>query len=187
MADITKRNFIGEKIPFDLPQELSVNPFTGNMSKADLAAASFGQGKTQVTPLNMAMVMSAIANEGKMMKPYVVGEVVSPDGENTKKVETQVLSEVMSEEIAKELLGDLRAVVQAGSEAALGNVAVAGKSGTAEIKNKASTNSWFIAAAPANDPKFAVAVVLEDDGTYGGTTAAPIAREILQSAFNNIE
>lgn len=187
MADVTKRNYIGEKIPFDLPQEASVNPFAPSMSKADLAAASFGQGKTQVTPLNMTLVMLAIANEGKMMKPYVVGEVVSPDGETKKNVEPQVLSEVMLEDIANELLGDLRAVVQAGSEAALSNVAVAGKSGTAEIKNKASTNSWFIATAPANDPKFAVAVVLEDDGSYGGTTAAPIAREILQSALNNID
>lgn len=187
MANITKRNYIGEKIPFDLPQEASVNPFTSGMTKADLAASSFGQGKTLVTPLNMAMAMSAIANEGKMMKPFVVGEIVSPDGENTREVEPQVLSEVTTPEIANEMLGDLRAVIQAGSEAALGNVAVAGKSGTAEIKNKASTNSWFIATAPASDPKFAVAVVLEDDGTYGGTTAAPIAREILQSAFNNIE
>lgn len=187
MKNMANKYFIGQQIPFDLPQENSVNPFSDSMSKADLAAASFGQGKTLVTPLNMAMIMSAIANEGKMMKPYIVEKVISPEDESTKETETVVLSQITTAENANEILKDLKAVIDAGSQASLSNVSVAGKSGTAEIKNKTSTNSWFIATAPASNPKFAVAVVLEDDGTAGGTTAAPIAREILNSAINNIK
>ena len=75
-------------------------------------------------------------------------------------------------------------VVRNGSEASLRSVTIAGKSGTAEIKDKKSTNAWFIATAPAKNPTIAVAVVLEDSGTGGDESAGPIARETIRKALN---
>ena len=75
-------------------------------------------------------------------------------------------------------------VVKNGSRVAINGVTVAGKSGTAEIKDKESTNDWSIATAPASDPVIAVAVVLEDSGKGGDAAAGPLAREIIRTALN---
>ena len=162
----------------------SKNGYYDGIDDANIATTAFGQGDTLVTPLNMAMVMSTIANEGKMMPPYIVDQIISPDGDVTK-TEPKVLSEVTSPEIANEILSDMVSVVRDGSKAYIRGIKVAGKSGTAEIKNKDSTNAWFIAAAPADDPTVAVAVVLEDSGTGGDASAVPLAKVIIQNAINN--
>lgn len=184
LQDVSSRYFIGEKIPFDLPTTKSINGYYDGIDDANIATTSFGQGDTLVTPLNMAMVMSAIANNGVMMKPYIVDRVIDPDGEVQFKKNPEILSKVTTPEIANEILTDMVAVVRAGSEAGLSSVTVAGKSGTAEIKDKKSTNAWFIATAPAKNPTIAVAVVFEDSGTGGDESAGPIARETIRKALN---
>ncbi|WP_300409929.1 penicillin-binding protein 2 [Lagierella sp.] len=184
LSNVSKRYLIGEKFSFDLPTYKSKNGFYDGIDKANIATTSFGQGNTLVTPLNMAMVMSAIANEGVMMQPYIVDKITNPQGEVEFKKNPEILSKVTSPEIANEILRDMVAVVENGSEAGLRAVTVAGKSGTAEIKDKKSTNAWFIATAPAKDPSIAVAVVLEDSGTGGDESAGPIARETIRKALN---
>lgn len=183
--DLADRYLLGQAIPFDLPTSKSTSPFTDkNLGNPGLAAVSFGQGDTLLSPLHMALITSTIANEGVMMKPYLVQSVKSPEGEIVKQTEPEVLQEVTSKEVANDLLG--RLVTAAGPRVQIRGVKVAGKSGTAEIKDKTSTHAWYVATAPADNPKFVVAVVLEDDNTSGVKTAAPIARDVLREAIRQI-
>ncbi|MDL2310650.1 penicillin-binding protein 2 [Peptostreptococcaceae bacterium OttesenSCG-928-C18] len=184
LAETTEKYYIGKNFDFDLGTIKSKNGFYKGIDNANIATTSFGQGDTLVTPLNMAMVMSAIANNGVMMKPYLVDEIKTPENELKLKTEPEVLTTVTTPEIAQEIEEAMVAMVKDSGNAYIKGVDVAGKSGTAEIKGKDSTNAWFIAAAPAENPTIAVAVVLEDSGTSGGETAAPIARSIIRRALN---
>lgn len=183
--DLASRYLLGEAIPFDLPTSKSTSPFSDKtLGSPGLAAVSFGQGDTLLSPLHMAMIMSAVANEGVMMKPYVVQSVKSPEGEIVEQTEPEKLKEVTTKDVADDLLDKL--AKSAASNVQLKGIRVAGKSGTAEIKDKTSTHAWYVATAPANNPKFVVAVVLEDDNTSGVKTAAPIARDVLRNAIREI-
>ena len=176
--------YIGKKFDFDLTMYKSINGYYEGIDAANIATTAFGQGNTLVTPLNMAMAVSAIANNGEMMQPYLVRQIISPENEILFNKTPTLLSTVTSKEIANEILSDMVSVVKNGSRVAINGVTVAGKSGTAEIKDKESTNDWSIATAPASDPVIAVAVVLEDSGKGGDAAAGPLAREIIRTALN---
>ncbi len=186
MKEVSEKFYIGKDFDFDLGPVKSTNGIEKEMEESNLARTAFGQGdKLAVTPLNMAMTASAIANNGVMMKPYVVDKIISPDDETKTQTEPEVLSTVTTPQIAQEILSDMVSMVNYTGDAYIRGVKVAGKSGTAEIgEKKDSTNAWFIASAPAENPKIAVAVVLEDSGTYGGETAGPIAKKIIERALN---
>lgn len=180
------QNFmIGKKIPFDLPVAPSVNGYMKTKSNADIATTSFGQGETLVTPLNMAMAMSAVANDGVMLKPYLVNQVIDCDGKVIKQTKPEQLSEVGSKK-DMEILKDYLRTTAESYETLNVSTSVIAKSGTAEIKDKTSTHAWFVAAAPFKNPKFAIAVILEDDNSYGVRTAGPIASKMLNAAINEI-
>lgn len=186
MSDIFERFMFNRKIGFDLPVEVSKSPFMDGMSKTDLAAAAYGQGTTLVTPLNMAMSVSALANEGKMVKPILVNRIIKKDGELVRDVNTNVLSEVTTPEIANTLKEYMKTVVENYHTAQIPGLESGGKTGTAETAS-GLTHAWYVGFAPVEDPKFAVAVVLEEDGTLGGTTAAPIGASMLQKANEIIQ
>lgn len=171
--------YFGDRIPFELPTSTSISGFSKESSKQEIAAASFGQGKTLVTPLNMALVTSTIANGGTMPAPILVNRVLSFEGNVLKETKPYALRRVLTPETAKHLTAYMTDTVAAGSLAAIQGVNVAGKSGTAEV-GEDTTNAWFISFAPSDNPKVAVAVVLEEDGTHGADTAAPIAGEIMK-------
>ena len=178
LNDTAERFYLGERIPFDIPTEASISGFAPGNSKTEIASAAFGQGTTLVTPLNMALISGAIANDGMMMQPYLVKEIISEEGEVLKETKPVMLRQSTMSTVARELKEYMVSTIDAGSLAALPGVRVGGKTGTAETTS-GLTHAWFIAFAPADDPKVAVAVVLEEDGTFGATTAAPIAREIM--------
>ena len=151
--------------------------------RVDIGRVAIGQGGLLVTPLQMAMVASAVANDGKLMKPTLTDRFVDPDG-RTDRNDPEELEEVMKPETAREV-GDMMASVVregTGTAAALEGVAIAGKTGTAEIDIARRINQpWFIGFAPRDDPKIAVAVTVErSNGGQGGTVAAPIAKRVLQ-------
>jgi peptidoglycan glycosyltransferase len=156
------------------------------MSKTELAAVGIGQGKLQVTPLYMAMIASGIANDGVVMKPYLVDRVVAQDGAVIRTARPEVFSRLMSPETADEVGKMMRNVVKTGTgkSAAIKGLSVAGKTGTAQNElsgvQKNREHAWFISFAPADDPQVAVAVVLEYGGSTGGKAAAPIARELMR-------
>ncbi|HEY6398827.1 MAG TPA: penicillin-binding protein 2 [Solirubrobacteraceae bacterium] len=152
----------------------------------DLGRIGIGQGGLRVTPLQMAMVASAVANGGKLMAPHLVTRVVDPYGRTLETVGPNVYNQVMSASTAQQVTEMMRQVVKegTGTAAALSGVDVAGKTGTATIGAPGSnlTQPWFIGFAPAGSPKVAVAVTIErTQGQFGGQVAAPIARDIIQT------
>lgn len=149
----------------------------------DVGRMAIGQDKLQVTPLQMAMVASAVANGGELMEPRLWSKVIDTDGREDK-LNPERMSRVMDGETADELTSMMTDVVNEGTggAAALASDQVAGKTGTAEIIPEQNVNqAWFIGFAPADDPQIAVAVTVERTSGQGGTVAAPIAQQVLDA------
>jgi peptidoglycan glycosyltransferase len=150
--------------------------------RVDVGRAAIGQGGLLATPLQMAMVASAVANDGTLMRPVLTERIVDRDG-RSEEVEPEELSQVMKESTALEV-GDMMASVVregTGTAAALSGIDVAGKTGTAEIIPAQNVNQpWFIGFAPRDNPKIAVAVTIERSNGTGGVVAAPIAKRVME-------
>jgi penicillin-binding protein A len=152
----------------------------------DIGRVAIGQERLKVTPLQMAMVVSAVANGGELMKPRLWEKVIDNDGREDE-MDPDGYSHVMSEDTAKTLTEMMTDVVNEGTggAAALGSIQVAGKTGTAEIDVQHNINqAWFIGFAPADDPQIAVAVTVENTTGEGGTVAAPIAGSVMRSLID---
>ncbi len=161
------------------------------MNEPQLAQASIGQYDVRVTPMQMAMVAAGIANKGVVMKPYLVQSVIGSDLSVIESADPTELSEAVTPEVAATLTDMMVGVVQEGSgtRAQIQGVSVAGKTGTAEHGTGRRAHAWFISFAPADDPKIAVAVVVEDGGTAnsetgGGAVAAPIAKAMMEARLS---
>jgi penicillin-binding protein A len=149
----------------------------------DVGRMAIGQDKLTVTPLQMAMVASAVANGGKLMKPHIADRIVDRDGRTVNRIEPQEMSQVMSSDTASKVGAMMAQVVKegTGTAAALEGIDVAGKTGTAEVDRECGPNQlWFIAFAPVQDPRVAIAVTVECGTGFGGTVAAPIAKAVMQ-------
>ncbi len=153
-------------------------------TQVDPGRLAFGQERLQVTPLQMAMVAATVANHGVLVRPYLVQRVVSPQGKTIVNAHPHVIAHVMKPQTASELNAMMQAVVTGGTGTAaqISGIPVAGKTGTAETGRGNIYTAWFIAFAPANDPKVAVAVVVENQpGGFGGTVSAPIAKQVMEA------
>lgn len=152
----------------------------------DASRIAIGQENLQVTPLQMAMVAGAIANGGRMMRPYLVRRVITPDGVVVKQQRPEEVDSVASAYITSEVGRMMQSVVSegTGTQAGLAGLSVAGKTGTAETGDPERNQAWFIGYAPAEDPQVAVAVVIEDTSGTGGTEAAPVAGEVMRTALS---
>jgi peptidoglycan glycosyltransferase len=149
----------------------------------DVGRMAFGQDHLEVTPLQMAMVAAAVADDGVVVAPHLVDTVVNPDGQTVRRNGTRVLDRAMSARTASEV-GDMMAQVVkegTGTAAALNGIQVAGKTGTAQTSTPGESQVWFIAYAPQKNPRYAIAVTIERSTGQGGTVAAPIARDVLES------
>jgi peptidoglycan glycosyltransferase len=148
----------------------------------DVGRMAIGQDKLTVTPLQMAMVASAVANGGRLMKPHIADRVVDRDGRTVDRIEPEELSQVMTPDTAAQVGAMMSQVVKegTGTAAALEGIDVAGKTGTAEVDHGCPNQLWFIAFAPAQDPRVAIAVTVECGTGFGGTVAAPIAKAVMQ-------
>jgi penicillin-binding protein A len=158
--------------------------------KAALADTGFGQGQLQVTPLQMAMIAAAIANDGVMMQPYLVERITRPDGSTVLTHGAQQIRRAMPRTIAETMRKNMRAGVAYGFGKAAQqvdpNVAlVGGKSGTAE-NSSGAPHAWFIAIAPVENPRFVVAAMIENGGE-GSTVGAQAAGAALAAAFEVVK
>ena len=154
------------------------------MTNTDAALVSIGQGQLLTTPMQMAVICSAVANGGNLLKPYIVESVTKGDAivkNNKGGVEIRAISAECADYIKTQMVE----VVEngTGTKARISGVSVAGKTGTAE-NEKEKDHSWFVGFAPAEDPQIAVAVILENDGRSGGDTAAPIAGSVISKYLN---
>jgi peptidoglycan glycosyltransferase len=193
MADYMRRYGFNGDPPLDYPDdqmlpsgEYRENRLLPPTSRfVDVGRMGIGQDKLRVTPLQMAMVASAVANGGELMRPTLTQSIVDPDGRVTDRVEPERVRRVMSERTAADLTAMMDNVVRegTGTAAALQGIDVAGKTGTAEIVRETDVNQpWFIGFAPTNAPKIAVAVTIErSQGGQGGTEAAPVAKQVMEA------
>jgi peptidoglycan glycosyltransferase len=149
----------------------------------DPGRLAFGQERLQVTPLQMALVAAGVANDGTIMRPSLVDRIVSPGGKVIQRTQPDTWKEPMKPQTAAELTAMMVSVVQGGTGTAaqIPGVQVAGKTGTAETGRTGQNDTWFIAFAPAGNPRVAVAVGLSNQSGTGGTTAAPIAKQIIEA------
>jgi penicillin-binding protein A len=173
----------GQAPPWPLGGADSRFPDPGDMDVAHVAQASFGQGEVLASPLEMALIAAAIANDGTMMKPYIVQQVKTAKGTVLRSADPAVWAQPISGATAATLQALMVQVVKSGTgtSAALAGVQVAGKTGTAEVAN-APSHAWFAGFAPAEDPSIVVAVIVENAGT-GGSVAAPVARKVIAAAL----
>ena len=192
VLDQAKKFGFYEKPPVELPSdEISVSGLYRNgrpydpsdPNAVDPGRLAFGQERLQVTPLQMALVAAAVANDGTIMQPTLVDRIVDPDGKVIQRSEPDTWKEAMTPKTAAELTAMMTAVVEGGTGVAaqIPGVPVAGKTGTAETGRAGENDTWFIAFAPADNPEVAVAVALSNQSGTGGATAAPIAKEIIEA------
>jgi peptidoglycan glycosyltransferase len=179
----------GDRLNVPMPVTPSTVP--AGMNPPQTAQAAIGQFDVRVTPLQMAMVSAGIANKGVVMSPYAVKTVRSPDLDVLEQARPQELSEAVSPDVAAQLTRMMQQVVTGGTgtRAQIPGVSVAGKTGTAQQGKGEPPHAWFTAFAPADDPKVAVAVVVEDGGragseAFGGRVAAPIAKSVMEAVLN---
>jgi peptidoglycan glycosyltransferase len=164
-------------------------PNTFEENKPFFALAGIGQGDVFTTPLQMAMVAAAIANGGEVMEPHVGTTVTDDEGKRLATIEPEVWKRATTPEVAATVRDMMVQVVNSpngtGTAGAIPGVTVAGKTGTAQTFEGEDPHAWFVAFAPAEAPRYAVAVLVENGGNAGseatgGRVAAPIARQMLE-------
>ncbi|ANJ08475.1 penicillin-binding protein 2 [Streptomyces parvulus] len=179
-----------------VPVRSSASVFSDGMNDSQVALSSIGQFNTAATPLQMAMVTSAIANNGTLMKPYMVDELQAPNLDTIEKTDPEEMSEPLSADNAQILQSMMETVVEdgTGTNAQIDGVTVGGKTGTAQhgVDNSENPYAWFISYAKGEDGSapVAVAVVIEDenavrDDISGGGLAAPIAKNVMEAVIDS--
>jgi penicillin-binding protein A len=196
LAAMTQRLGFGGGIPFDLPIGKSQltnggGSFGGGLTDAvELANASYGQAETIVTPIQMALVASTVANGGLMMQPHLV-TAFSGKKSATRTIQPQAFRQVVPATVADEVREAMTRAVEGSlgrkftTGAKIPGVLTAGKSGTAELGGRGEPNSWFIGFAPADNPQVAIAIVVEQGGR-GGERAAPMAGDLMALALKTL-
>jgi len=179
-----------EKTGIELNGETSGIFFSeNNFNVTELATSSFGQG-FQVTLLQMITAVACVANEGKLMKPYIVKQYIDDEGNVLKNFEPQVVRQVISSETSKLLCQVLENVVIDGSgkSAFVKGYHIAGKTATSEKqpRNQGKYVASFVGFAPANDPRIACLIMLDEpqgDQHMGGIIAAPVVKRVMEDCL----
>lgn len=181
---------LGKKTGIDLPGESPGILITSrNVKRVDLARIGFGQS-VALTPIQMMMAANSVINGGKLMKPYIVSEIQTPDGETLERFHPTVMAAPIRPETSDTMRLLLERVVSegGGKNAAIAGYRIGGKTGTAQVyKNGRVVRDTHIGSfygfAPVNDPQVSLLVIVKEADVpidYGGTTAAPFARQIMQ-------
>lgn len=153
------------------------------VSDSDVMQASIGQGTDQISPLHMNMITAAIANDGILMKPYLIDHVENYNGNIIKQFTPESYGSLMSKEEAEILTSLMTEVVESGTATKLKgqSYTAAGKTGSAEYNSdKSDSHAWFTGFAPVEDPQICVTIIIEGAGS-GGDYAVPIARRIFSA------
>ncbi|MCC7366894.1 MAG: penicillin-binding protein 2 [Chloroflexi bacterium] len=187
LEEYARRFMIGRPIPFEIGVEGGQLKGGNAWYPSLLAQTGFGQGEIATTPLHMALVAAAVANGGNVPAPYLTTEITSPSGAvSTQNRGGGVLGRAFEASTAQTLneMMVLSVDTAYAKPAAIANVKVGGKTGSAEAGPDGSlTHSWFVGYAPADDPRVAIAVIMEHRGS-GTDFATPAARSILQRALD---
>ncbi len=184
-AALNETLLFGQSIPFDLSVKQSQFELNEDSQKSEVPQTVIGQGNTLMTPFHNALLMCAIANDGVLMKPYLVESVESADGTVVKETKPEEYKTLMEEKDAEILKKMLQNVVTDGTGWVLDTdlYTAAGKTGTAENEGERA-HSWFFGYSNVEDPDLVVCVIVENSGA-GSEYAAPIAKEVFDSYYNN--
>lgn len=188
LKNTAEKFFFNKSIPSDgVVIDNSQFPTLNKYEKGNIAQSAIGQATVLASPMEMALVASTIANDGVMMKPYLVQQVTSSKGVAIKTIAPEAIGPIISKDTSAIMKDFMRTVVQQGTgvNASIPGIQVCGKTGTADHHDEgsqAAPHSWFIGFAPYDNPQIAVAVIVEDGG-QGGIAAARIARMTMAAAL----
>jgi peptidoglycan glycosyltransferase len=172
---------------FNVPLRSAISRFPMTLDPPTTAMSAIGQYDVRATALQMALVGAGIANGGVVMSPFLVREIRGPDLSILESASPTVFSNALSTANARQELQMMQSVVDigTGSNAQINGVAIAGKTGTAQTGNSSPTVAWFVGIASVDNPRVAVAVVVENAGgpaeISGNRLAAPIARDVMKA------
>lgn len=185
---LTESLLFNREMPLSVPYTKSSFVMDQDASVWETLQTAIGQGGTQITPIHNAMLVSAIANGGQLMKPYFIDHVENAAGEEIKKFMPESYDRIMTAEESAALSELLRLVVTDGTASALktDSYTAAGKTGSAEFDKNKESHAWFVGYAPAESPQIAVSILVEEGGS-GGREAAPIARAIFDAWFESAQ
>ncbi|NHN56169.1 penicillin-binding protein 2 [Calidifontibacter sp. DB0510] len=181
----------GFGMDLSIPMSVTPSTFPSELNQPQLAQSAIGQYDVRVTPLQVAMMSAGIANGGKVMRPYLVQTVRDKNLDVISTTDPSTFSQAVSSDVASQLRDMMVGVVDngTGTNARIPGIQVAGKTGTAEHGKGKIQHVWFTGFAPANDPKVAVAVIVENGGTAGqeasgASVAAPIAKKVMEAVVS---
>ncbi len=194
-AHAIKEFGFGASTRLDLPGEVAglVRPLD-KWGRINLVTTSFGQG-ISVTPLQLLRAYAAIANGGKVMRPYIVRRIMAPDGSVLRENKPEIVARPISPQTAATVTQLLQGVVESGTgtQARIDGIPVAGKTGTAQKVEHGHYSardrmSSFIGFVPADAPRFVILVVIDSprNATYGGIVAAPVFRQIAEYGLDRL-
>lgn len=175
------------ELPSPLTYSKSSFSLKTDATPAEQMMTAIGQGETLVSPLHMALIAGTIANDGVLMKPYLLEEVRSAKGATVKTFDTEEYGSLMTADEAAALTEYMKAVVESGTGSKLKDLGfeTAGKTGTAEYtSDKSKSHAWFVGFSDTGDRDIAVCVLVEERGS-GSEYAVPIARQIFQEWYGN--
>ncbi len=184
-ADTLEELLFGKELPIPLSYAKSNIDVSADTPDGSMMQISIGQGTTQITPMHLNMITCAIANDGILMKPYIIDRVENDEGEIVKSFKPGAYGRLMSEEEAAALVRLMTEVVESGTATKLSGLTytAAGKTGSAEYSNvKGESHAWFTGFAPAENPEICVTIIMEGAGS-GGDYAVPIAKRIFNEYF----
>lgn len=175
-----------QSIPIDISSKKSSFLVDRSTQDNQMPQTVIGQGNTLITPLNNALIMCAIANDGVIMKPYIADHIENYNGGEIKKYQPSKLADALDKAEANEMKEMLKSVVQDGTGSVLRTsmYSVAGKTGSAEYNANKDSHAWFVGMSNVEDPDLVVSVIVENGGS-GGATAAPVAKAVFDSYYNN--
>ena len=191
ISDMATKLGFGSSITIDgteatgTPMKAIASTFPGDLADDRLALASIGQGDVTATPVQMAMVAQAIANNGELIRPTLVDRVRASDLSVISVTKPQVMAKAFSKDSADKLTAMMEGVVtKENQQLGINGISVAAKTGTAQIgATGESIDGWVMGFAPADDPQIAIAVVVHNTDVFGSLAAGPIMRAMMVEAL----
>lgn len=185
--DLCEDFLFNKALPTSLMHSTSVFDLDSGSSYGEQMTTAIGQGNTLVTPLHMALITATVANDGVMMRPYLVDHIEAYDGTTVSSTRPSKYKRLMTAEEARIIKSYMTETVSSGTATALSwyGFTAAGKTGSAEYGSDGNegTHSWFVGYSNVEDPDLVVAVLAEDGGT-GSETAVPVASQVFQAYYN---
>lgn len=180
-SDVIKDFGINKNFDFPLLKKESKIPFKKGLSNIEKAYASFGQGKTYMTPLDMLLVGMGIANDGVVMKPKIINKLES--GNSLKKIPNEILSNKIKSDNANKIKSYLESTAKSSGISLKNGISIAGKTGSAETVGS-KNHLWYLSMAPADNPQYVVLVLFENTDGLASKLVVPKAVNILNYIFS---